>query len=376
MNSEQVKKLKVAIVDDFLTLDGGAQKVLRTFHEIWPDAPVYTTVYFPDAFNPPLKGWDIRTSFIQKLPFKRLLNQQYKLFYQIAMELFNFDGYDLVLSSTYAGYAKGVIVPPETLHVSYVHNVPRFLWGLSTSLHHRLGFIYRKIIMPPLHHFWRIWDRQSAERPDFLVSNSDVTAGRVKKFYRRDSDVIRPPVEVEKMLKEKSDSKDYFVYFGRIEDYKRIDLAIKACASLKASLKIIGDGSSMEELKSLVAELKAEKYVEFLGRVSDKERNRVVAMAKASIFPCPDEEFGIVPVESMALGTPVIAFKSGGVVETVVDGVTGILIGEFSQESLNKALRSFDPNKFSVENCRDQAKKFSKEEFKKKLTNYIARCFA
>ncbi|MBN1617790.1 glycosyltransferase [Candidatus Dojkabacteria bacterium] len=371
LNVSNLKKLKVALVDDFLTVDGGAQKVLRAMHEIWPDAPVYTTTYFPDKFHPKLEGWDIRQSFVSKFPFRETFENQYKLFYQLAMEQFKFDGYDLVISSTYAGYAKGIIVPESTLHLSYIHTVPRYLWKLPTQRHEKLNPIYKNIILPPLEHFWRIWDRQTADRPDYLISNSNLVQSRVKKFYRRDSFVIYPPVEVDDLAKVSNSKEDYFVYFGRLESYKKVHWAIKACIRARSKLKIIGDGTYLSELESLVTKMKGQKYVQFLGRTSDKVRNDVVSKAKAFIFPCPTEDFGIVPVESMALGTPVIAFKSGGVMETVENGKTGILTSDISVNGLVEAIEKFDADKFRPEICRKVALSFSKESFTNCLLNFV-----
>lgn len=373
MNVEKVKNLKVALVHDFMTVQGGAEKVLSVMHEIWPNAPVYTVTYFPDKFVPRLDDWDIRTSFVSKLPFRKLLEHQYKLFYQMAVESFDFNGYDLVISSTFAGYAKGIIVPPETVHFSYIDTVPRYLWGLKTSTHDRLGFIYKKIILPPLENLWRIWDRQTAERPDFLISNSKTVAERVRKFYRKESEVIYPPVEINDLLREKPQSEDYFVYFGRLEAYKNVDMAIKACVEANQKLKIIGDGNSRDELEKLVSDLNANQQIEFMGRAPDDVRNSIVAKAKAFIFPCSDEDFGIVPVESMAAGTPVIAFNSGGVTETVVDGKTGVLISDFSLKALTKTVERFDPSKFDPNVCRARAQKFSKKSFVENLLSFISR---
>lgn len=380
MKQDKVKDLKVALVHDFMTIDGGAEQVLRVFHEMWPSAPVYTVTYFSDSFGSPLKGWDIRTSFVAKLPFRKILEHQYKLFYQIAVEQFSLQGYDLIVSSTFAGYAKGVITAPESKHICYVHNVPRYLWGLPTATHDRLGFVYKKMILPPLEHVWRMWDRQTADRPDYLVANSKNVAGRISKFYRRESSVIYPPVKINDFLecrKEKSEEElkengDYFVYFGRLEQYKNIDMAIKACAKAGARLKIVGSGSYRAELEKLVAGLGVASKIEFLGRLSDSELNIIVAGAKAFVFPCPDEDFGIVVVEAMAAGTPVVAFASGGVLETVIDGQTGILVDDFSVESLTEAISNFDEGKFKAEVCREQAKRFSKDAFKEKITSFIA----
>jgi len=372
MKRDKVKDLKVALVHDFMTIDGGAEQVLRVFHEMWPSAPVYTVTYFPDSFDPPLKGWDIRTSFVARLPFRKALEHQYKLFYQVAVEQFSLQDYDLVISATFAGYAKGVIVSPESKHICYVHNVPRYLWGLPTATHGRLGFIYKKVILPPLEHWWRMWDRQTADRPDHLVANSKNVSERVNKFYRRDASVIYPPVNIDEFLEGRKDKEDSFVYFGRLEQYKNVDMAIRACAKAGAKLKIIGSGGYRAELEKIVRKLGVSDDISFLGRLPDAERNTVVAGAKAFVFPCPDEDFGIVVVESMAAGTPVIAFASGGVMETVLDGQTGILVKDFSVEALTDAVLNFDEGKFDIETCRNQAKLFSKDSFKKNVISFIA----
>lgn len=371
MNHDDVKKLRVALVEDFTTVDGGAQRVMRVFKEIWPDAPLYTASYFPEKFDPPLEGWDIRESFVSKFPFRRKLEHQYKLFYQMAFEHFDFTGFDLVLSSTWAGYAKGVIVPPGTRHFSYVCTVPRFLWGLPTANRGRLGFLYDKVILPPLEHYWRIWDRLSAERPDEMISISEVTKERVKKYWDRDSAIINPPVEVDAFLQEPSEAGGYFTYFGRLEKYKRVEYAIRACVEADKELKIVGTGDYESELRKLTDKIDKNNRISFLGRASDEIRNKVVAKADAFIFPCPDEDFGIVAVESMAAGTPVIAFDSGGVRETVIKNVTGVLVGEDSQEAITKAVKSFEADKFDSEKCRDHAKSFHKERFKERIIEFI-----
>lgn len=373
--SKKLENMKVALVHDFLTTDGGAERVLRVLHELFPLSKVFTPVYFKDRFDPPLKGWDIETSFVSKLPFQKLFKHQYKLFYQLAMEQFNFDDFDLVISNTFAGYAKGVITTPGTKHFSFVHNVPRYLWGLETALHGSLHPIYENLILPPLEHWWRIWDRQAADRPDFLMANSVNVQRRITKFYRRKSHVLYPPVEVEEFLQngiKHDDRDDYFVYFGRLEKYKRIDMAIKACVKADKKLKIIGGGSAEDSLRDLVNELSGGDLIKFLGRVSDKELKEVVAKAQAFIFPCPDEDFGIVPVESMALGTPVIAFDSGGVAESVIDGETGVLIEDFSQQSLTSTIKDYDISSYEFKDCQKRARDFDKEHFKANLFSFIS----
>ncbi|MDD3661552.1 MAG: glycosyltransferase [Candidatus Dojkabacteria bacterium] len=370
-NKRNFEKLNVALVDDFLTTDGGAQKVLRVLHEMWPNAPVYTTVYNPERFTPPLDGWDIRTSFVDRLPGKNALEQQYKLFYPLAVERLDLSSYDLVISSTYAGYSKAVITPPECLHISYVQTVPRFLWGYRTSRHDRLGWLYRSVILPPLEHYWRIWDRQTSVRPDVLAANSKNIARRIRKFYRRDCEVLYPPADIDALLKLSVPKEDYFIYFGRLEKYKCIDMAIRSVFKAKQKLIIVGTGSHELYLKDLVSELHAEKYVTFLGWLSGGELRKRIAQAKGFIFPGPDEDFGLVMVEALAAGTPVIAFNMGGAAEIVEHSVTGILIDSFSQELLDRSVAEFNLSTFSMEACRDRAKFFSTDVFKKRILSLI-----
>ncbi len=374
MNQNDVKNLKVAIVHDFMTVDGGADQVLRALHEIWPSAPVFTITYFPEKYIPnPYGNWDIRTSFVSKLPFNRKFEDQYKLFYQFAVERFNLSDYDLVISSTWAGYAKGVVVGPNAKHFSYIDTVPRFLWGLTTAKHNSLN-IFWKMVLYPLESIWRIWDKKTADRPDKLIADSKTVADRIKKFYRRDATVIYPPVDVTQMEEIIPDSKaneEYFLYFGRLEEYKRVDIAIHACVKASKKLKIIGNGNYRKQLENLVAELGAEGNVEFLGRLPDKERNQVIANCRAILSPCPDEDFGIVPVEAMAAGKPVIAFNSGGVSETVIDGKTGILVKDFSVDAYADAIKKFETKKYSSAACKNRAKSFDKEVFKNNIIKFV-----
>jgi glycosyltransferase involved in cell wall biosynthesis len=255
-----------------------------------------------------------------------------------------------------------------------MHNVPRYLWGLRTALQKTLHPIYRNVIMPPLKHIWRIWDRQTSQRPDVLLANSHTVQKRIQKFYRRKSTVLYPPVKVKSFLaasREINNKKDFFIYFGRLEKYKNVDMAIRACVKHKQKLKIIGVGSAKKNLEQLVQELEGEKYVEFLGWVEFQKLKEIVAQAKAFIFPCFDEDFGIVPVESMAAGTPVIGFNGGGITETVINGKTGILLEDFSQQSLDEAVANFDEQSFLKKRCQSRAKEFSTSQFNQNLMDIV-----
>lgn len=371
--STKTSNLKVALVDDFLTTDGGAQRVLRIFHQMWPDAPVYAAVYFPEKFTPPLTGWDIRTSWVSRLPFQRALEQQYKLFYPAAVESYDLSEYDLVISSTYAGYAKGVMVSPNAVHLSYVHTVPRFLWGYRTSQHERVNWLYKNVILPPLEHYWRMWDRATSMRPDAIAVNSHNIARRVWKFYRRKSEVIHPPVDVGPLLSLQKKRGDYFIYFGRLEKYKCVDMAIRACAVTRKKLVIVGTGSEENSLKQLVVDLRATQFIEFVGWKISPEKDTLVSSARAFIFPGPDEDFGMVLVESLAAGTPVIAFDRGGAKEILNSPKYGHVISEFSQEALDRAVQTFDPDLYPENACRARAKEFSEEIFVDKMTRFVSK---
>lgn len=366
-----LENLKVALVEDTLSVDGGSQKVLRVLHEMWPQAPIYTGLYFPEKFRPPLSGCDIKTGWVSKLPWTRTFEQQYKMFQPLAFEMFDFSGYDLIVSQTYAGYSKGIITPPDCLHVCYVDTVPRFLWGYRTSTHESINPLYKQVILPPIEHFWRMWDRQSSLRPDALLANSNTIARRVKKHWKREAKTIYPPVDIEKLLTLKEKKRDQFIYFGRLEKYKCVDMAINACVANSFKLIIVGTGAYEDELKKRVSEINGEALITFTGWISDDDRDKAIAESKAFVFPGPDEDFGLVMVEALAAGTPVIAFNRGGAAEIVEDGVSGVLVNEFSQDALDKAVKKFDQSHFSSEKCRERSKLFSVEVFKNSFLNYV-----
>jgi glycosyltransferase involved in cell wall biosynthesis len=368
---KDLKNLKVALVHEYLTTLGGAEKVLWYLHEIFPEAPIYTNVYFENKCGDVFGECDIRQSFISKLPFQKLLFHQYKLFYYMAMEKFDFREYDLVISSVGGGHGNAIITPTDCLQISYVNNVPRYLWHLPTSLHGSLWRGWENLILPPIEHYWRIKDRLSSERPDNMFSNSKVAQQRIKKFYRRDSTIVYPPVELDRFLENPVKKGNYFCYFGRIEKYKNIDMAIRACIKNKNRLKIVGSGNYEKDLKKLVNDLKAEKLIEFMGRLPDDDLEDVLGGSMGFVFPCQSEEFGIVIVEAMAAGKPVIAFESVGSKEIIQKGKTGILVKEFSVDALSKALKQVKRKRFSPDNCRRRAQKFSVEAFKKGIVKNV-----
>lgn len=355
--------MKIALVHDYLAQDGGAEKVLEAFHEIWPDAPIFVLFYDKNKL-PRFAQADIRESFIAKLPYGRTRYQWFLPMMPIATERHNLHKFDVVFSSTSA-FAKGVLTRPETVHISYCHTPTRYLW---TDTHEYIADLkYNAIIksfLPRLIHRMRIWDKMSVDRVDHFIANSDTVRQRIHKYYRRESDIIHPPVDTHKFFIS-NDAKEYFVTGGRMVPYKRFDLVVHVFNRLRWPLKIYGDGPELENLKKM-----ALPNIEFLGRISDEEKAKVLSKAKAFIHP-QVEDFGITPVESMACGRPVIAYPVGGATETVIPGKTGVFFHEQTWESLLDAVLHFDEHKWDSNVIRAHALNFASENFKRKIKNYI-----
>ena len=370
--------MRVALTHDYLREYGGAERVLEVLHEMFPEAPLYTAYYNPGALGPHAKnfqGWDIRTSWFQRMPFANQLLSPFRVFAPLIFESFDLSEYDLVISSSSAVYfAKSVITKPETLHISYIHTPPRFLYGYTTSFNYKKNPIIR-VFAEIVNHFLRIWDFEVSQRPDILVGNSENVVKRINKFYRREAVVLYPPVKLQEFVqgrtlkKVRPYEKKYFLALNRLVRGKGTEVIVEAATELNLPLKVAGTGPEMERLKKV-----AGKNVEFLGWVSDEERVSLLQGAKALIVASEDEDFGITSVEAQAAGTPVIAPRAGGYLETVVEGRTGIFYGgpgQVTVEALVEALKTFNPKDFNPENCKKNAEKFSKERFKKKFMEIV-----
>ncbi len=365
--------MKVAIVHDYIKEYGGAERVLETLHEIWPKAPVYTTVYLPRFLGPHkerFSKWDIRTSFLQWIPMKGKLISPFRVITPSIFKNMDFSKYDVVIVSATGAYTPNLIKKGKAVHICYCHTPPRYLYGYPTARNWKNNVVFR-VLGEVANHFLRMTDFESAQNVDYFIANSKEVAARIEKFYRRDSTVIYPPVDIPILKSKILNPKSYFLTGGRLARPKRIDLAVKACTKLKLPLKVFGKefAGYGEELRKM-----AGPTVEFLGEISDEEKFRVMAGAKAFIFPAEFEDFGITPVEAMAVGTPVIALRSGGVRESVVEGKTGVFFDEPTVESLSSAIRHFDKSihrSITSEACIAQAKKFSKERFKKEIIKFI-----
>ncbi|MFH1947228.1 MAG: glycosyltransferase [Candidatus Magasanikbacteria bacterium] len=355
--------MKVALVHDYLSQDGGAERVLKAFHELWPEAPIF--VLFHDKkkitdFNQE----KIKESFIAHLPWGRKKYQWYLPWMPLATERHNLHEFDVVISSTSA-FAKGVLTRPDTLHISYCHTPTRYLW---TDTHEYIEDLkYNRLIksaLPKLIHHLRMWDKMSVDRVDHFIANSGTVKNRIQKYYRRDSDIIYPPVDVHKFTVS-DDLGDYFVSGGRIVSYKRFDLLVQVFNRLGWPLKIFGTGPEMENLRKI-----ARDNIKFLGRISDEEKGRLLSHAKAFIHP-QVEDFGITPIESMAAGRPVIAYPVGGASETVIPGETGVFFKEQTWESLFDTILHFNHECWDSEKIRTWSERFSADNFKDRVKHYV-----
>jgi glycosyltransferase involved in cell wall biosynthesis len=343
---------------------GGAERVLENIAEIWPYAPIYTLIYDEEKTHGIFKKKRIYTSFLQNFPYSRKNHRIFPPLMPPAIEQFDFSQYDIVLSDS-SSYAKGIITGPETLHICYCHTPMRYAWDDCQKYIDEFGFpsLVKKFI-PFLMNYIRVWDRVSADRVDEYIANSRFVAGRIKKYYKKDSVVINPPVDVERFhLDEKKE--DYFLMVGRLMTYKRFDIVIEAFNKLNWPLKIIGRGPDEKRLRKI-----AGPSIEFTGRLSDQELAKTYARAKAFIFP-QEEDFGIVAIEAMASGKPIIAFRGGDIVEHVNEGREGMFFSEQTPEALTEVLQKFNPDDFDPNKIREKALPFERELFKAKIKRYV-----
>lgn len=359
--------MRICLVHDDLIQFGGAEKLLLAMHEIWPAAPIYTSIYDQSTVNSKQStaNLDIKTSWMQKLPFKKSLRRAFFPLYPAAFESFDFSEFDVVLSSS-TRFAHGVITKPDTIHICYSNAPTRFLWETQKYLEFENIPRIAKVAIAPVLSFLRIWDQQAAKRPDFWIANSKNVADKLKKFYRVDSEIIYPFVDLNNFFPEsKTKTQDYFLVVSRLLAWKRIDIVVDAANKLKFPLKIVGTGPAEKSLKKL-----AGKTVEFLGEVEQDNLAKLYQQSRALILP-QEEDFGITALEAQSCGKPVIAFAAGGVLETVIPGKTGIFFGEQTSESLGKTIKQFGRQTFIPEDCRRNAEKFSKKNFQKQLKSFV-----
>lgn len=358
--------MRVALIHDHLTQYGGAERVLEALQAIWPDAPTYTLRYDPTVMGQAFEHKIIRTSFLERLPFARRAFRWFLPLMPLATESYDLSDFDVVISNSSA-FSKGIITAPHALHICYCHTPTRYLWSDTDSYVAELRAPrFVKAALPLLLHKLRIWDQLAATRVDHFVANSETVQRRIQKYYRRDSQLIYPPVDIERFALS-PEPKTYFLAGGRLVAYKRFDLVVDAFTKLGKPLKVFGTGPELADLKK-----RAGPNVTFVGRVSDDERARLFANAIAFINP-QEEDFGITPVESMASGRPVIAYRRGGALETVIDGVTGVFFDEQSWEELADVVLHFNEQAFQPEKIRAHAEQFATRIFRKRIYDLVHR---
>lgn len=360
--------MKIALVTDFLTKFGGAQRVLLALHEMYPEAPVYCLAYDEKGTKGEFKKCTIIESSLGNLP--SFLKKRTKFFlasFPKRIEEFDFSGFDIVISVS-DSYSHGIITKPTTFHLCYCNTPMRYVWDwyneylAENNLTRGLKSLYVRNVL----HKIRIWDRVAAHRVDKWIANSENVANRISKYYRVDSKVIYPPARIDKIKPAKEPALDYYLVLSRLEPYKKIKLAVEACTKLNKKLIVIGEGSELPALKKT-----AGKNVSFLGWQSDEQVYKHLGEAKALIFP-GEEDFGLTPVESFAAGRPVIAYKKGGTLETVTEGKTGVFFEEPTVASLSDAITRFEKNTtISSEECLKMAQNFTTEIFMLKMRETI-----
>ncbi len=356
--------MKIALVHDYLSQNGGAEQVLKVLHDLYPDAPIYTLFYDPKKFGDMFAGADIRGSVLAGFPFIKSHYQWFLPLMPFATEQYDLSEFDVVISSVSA-FAKGIITSPNTVHICYCHTPTRYLWSDTHSYvgHLKLGRAVELLVQKFLGRM-RLWDRLAADRVDFFIANSKTVEARIKKYYRRDSVIIYPPVNVAAFSA--GTPENYFLAGGRLVAYKKFDWIIKACNRLQLPLKIFGEGIAEKNLRKI-----AGPTIEFLGRVSADEQKKLYANCRAYMQP-QVEDFGMTAVEAMAAGRPVIALPEGGSTETIVDGVTGIFMRYPGVEGVLDALLRFDTFNFNSSVIQNHAAQFSHEVFAKKIAEIIA----
>jgi len=350
--------MKIALVHDWMTSFAGGEQVLFALHELFPEAPIYTSIYDPKRMAA-FADADIRTSYLQRIPTAKRRHQVLIPLMPQAFESFDLKEFDVIISSS-TGVAKGVITQPGQTHICYMHTPPRYLWRLGGD--NRTEGWLRSYMA----HKMRVWDVVSSSRVDMFIANSETVAKRIEKIYCRTADVIYPPVNTAMFPLSDKPVSDYFLSVSRLVGYKRIDVIIDGCRRAGVKLKVVGDGPERTALEKRAAGAE----VEFLGRVPDAQLADLYAGAKAFIFAA-EEDFGIVPVEAMSAGRPVLAFGRGGLIESVKSGVTGEFFSEQNGESLAALLTEFDSSSYDPEKIHKHALAFDSAVFKEKIMKLV-----
>jgi glycosyltransferase involved in cell wall biosynthesis len=356
--------VKVAIVHDYLNQAGGAERVVAVLHRMFPEAPIFTTLFDPAAVGKPLADADVRVSWMHRLPNWKRNFRSFMPLYPFAVRSFDLRGYDVVITSSSA-FAKGVRVPPEALHLCYCYTPMRWAWSfdryVDLSAMSSSARMAAKLTLPAL----RRWDTSTSRTVDRFVAISTEVAQRVRATYGRGSDIVHPPVDVKRFRFDRAVG-DYFLVVSRLNAYKRIDLAVRACTALGLPLVVVGAGQEREALEAI-----AGPTVRFAGRLSDRETTSMFERCRALILP-GEEDFGLTPLEANAAGRPVVAFARGGALDTVRDGETGVLFHDATSESLEEALRKVQQARWNPLLLRAHAETFSEDVFIPRFRSVLA----
>jgi glycosyltransferase involved in cell wall biosynthesis len=361
--------MKVAIIHYWLVGMRGGEKVLEVLCDMFPQADIFTHVYVPEAVSETIRQHRVSTTFINSLPRAPRLYKRYLPLMPLALEQLDLRGYDLIVSSE-AGPAKGIIPPPSALHLCYCHSPMRYIWNMFHDYRSQAGWLSR-LAMPPLAHYLRMWDTSSAVRVDRFVANSDTVAARIRRYYGREAEVVWPPVDTE-AFKPVPDRErgDYMLMVGELVAYKRPELAVEAFNQMRGKLVVIGGGEMLDLIRR-----RAGPTVTVLGPRSFEELRHYYARCQALIFP-GEEDFGIVPVEAMASGRPVIAYGAGGATETVIPKVTGLLFKEQTVEALTDAIEECRAIDFEPQKIAAHARQFSRQRFVTQMSAQFDRLLA
>lgn len=362
--------MRIAIAHDYLVQAGGAERVIEAMHGLWPNAPIFTSVYDPETTLKSFEKMDVRTSFMQKFKWMRTAKtHKYALpFFPLAFEQHDLSAFDVVVSNT-TGFAKGVITEPEACHICYCHTPSRPAWRYHDYIAQGSYTRTQRRLLPFLMHWLRTWDLGAASRVDFFIANSYNIARRVKKYYGRDSEVLYPPVESKRFFIVEKPTDDYYLVVSRLLGYKRVDLAVQACTRMNLPLKVVGGGPELEKLKAM-----AGPTVQFLGKVPDGQVEGLFANCKAFFFP-GEEDFGIAPLEAMASGRPVIAFRAGGALETVLDGKTGVFFDAQQVDAVVDAIERLKSVPIDPLANRAHAERFDVSAFQARLSYLVNKCY-
>lgn len=356
--------MRIALVHDWLNQKGGAEHVLETLVGLYPSAPIYTSMFWPQVMPADYRDWDIRTSFMDRLPLVKRYHQPFLPLYPLAFESFDFSGYDLVLSNK-SGFCHGVITDPETRHICYCLTPTRYLWDFRRYARREdIGPLSRALLRPVLSYL-RLWDRLAADRVDRFIAISRTVQRRIAQVYRRESTIIYPPVDTERFNLADGRIEDYYLIISRLVPYKRVDLAVQAMTRLDKPLIVVGEGRDKARLESI-----AGPSVTFAGHVPDDDLVGLLARCRAFIFPGIDD-FGIAPVEAMASGRPVIAFAAGGALDSVVEGKTGLFFRDPTPEALAVEVERSESLDFDSAVIRSHAEHFGRAVFEKELSSFV-----